>query len=116
MNQTDHLVHGMAVWMRPLAEQQYAVAAVYTGTAGRPQPVHFTLKQIGLRDTGVTGGYQCRDLYDPSHKVYTYQMTQKIQLYVAPDSIILYRCYPIFFITENLHFKQNFIGPDHPIL
>jgi len=107
LNETDHLVRGMAVWVRPLVYEEYAVAAVYMGTGGRPQPVHFTLKEIGLRDTGNTGGYLCLDLFDPNQGIYTYQMTEKIQLYVAPDSIIMYRCFPISFLSELRHFSLN---------
>ena len=97
----------MAVWVRPLVYEEYAVAAVYMGTGGRPQPVHFTLKEIGLRDTGNTGGYLCLDLFDPNQGIYTYQMTEKIQLYVAPDSIIMYRCFPISFLPDIHNFSLN---------
>ena len=36
----------MSVWMRPLVNKEYAVAAVSYRTDGRPQPMHFTLKEV----------------------------------------------------------------------
>ena len=39
----------MSVWMRPLVNKEYAVAAVSYRTDGRPQPMHFTLKEVGYQ-------------------------------------------------------------------
>ena len=39
----------MSVWMRPLVNKEYAVAAVSYRTDGRPQPMHFTLREVGYQ-------------------------------------------------------------------
>lgn len=38
--------------------------------------------------------YMCADLYDPDHNVKFFGFDEKIDLYVEPDTILMWRCYP----------------------
>lgn len=55
------LIPGMEVWQRPLQGGEYAVAAVSKRTDGRPQHMHFTLADAGLK--ADVGSYLCVDLF-----------------------------------------------------
>lgn len=88
----------MSVWVRPLVHAEYAVAAVSFRRDGRPQHVHFTLEQIGLKSVGATGGYTCQDVFDPTHPIVTYTLKEQIVLYVPPNGIKMFRCYPLDFV------------------
>ena len=47
LNETDAgILKDMSVWTRPLIDDEFAVAVVSYRTDGRPQPIHFTLKQV----------------------------------------------------------------------
>ena len=77
---------------------------VYTGGALRLSikvqdgDVHFTLEQIGLKSVGATGGYTCQDVFDPTHPIVTYTLKEQIVLYVPPNGIKMFRCYPLDFV------------------
>lgn len=93
------MIPGMEVWQRPLQGGEYAVAAVSTRTDGRPQHMHFTLSDAGLK--ADVGSYLCVDLFDPNHRAVSYKLKETINLYIFPDSILMYRCYPEYFAAEN---------------
>jgi hypothetical protein len=91
----------MSVWTRRLMNNEYALAAVSFRVDGRPQRCHFTLEQIGFLDVGKTGGYSCTDVFDKEHKSVTYNMKETIVLYVNPNGIIMFRCYPMKLIKPS---------------
>jgi len=61
------MIPGMEVWQRPLQGGEYALAAqlcaaaVSTRVDGRPQHMHFTLSDAGLKAN--VGSYLCVDLF-----------------------------------------------------
>lgn len=93
------MIPGMEVWQRPLQGGEYALAAVSTRVDGRPQHMHFTLSDAGLKPD--VGSYLCVDLFDPNHRAISYKLKETISLYILPDSIIMYRCYPEYFSASN---------------
>jgi len=100
LNETaDGIIKDMSVWMRPLVNKEYAVAAVSYRTDGRPQPMHFTLKEAGLAEQK---SYLCADLYDEDHKSTVFAYNEKITLYIPPDSIVMWRCYPQKFASAEV--------------
>merc|ERR1712130_203760 len=110
LNETDHLIRGMSVWTRPLVNGEFAVAAVNVGTSGKPERVHFTMRQLGLPDRGNKQfvGYQCTDLFDPAHAISTYSMDEPVVLYIPTDSIKMFRCRPFYFqIFRELIFENE---------
>ena len=120
----------MSVWMRPLVNKEYAVAAVSYRTDGRPQPMHFTLKEVchvtvlgfgrpkdyipridpistpfdPIFQAGLAEqkSYLCADLYDEDHKSTVFAYNEKITLYIPPDSIVMWRCYPQKFASAEV--------------
>lgn len=87
------------MWVRPLKDDEFAVGMVSYRTDGRPQPLHFTLKQAGLKETQA---YLCADLFDENHNSHMYAFDEKITLYIAPDNIIMWRCYPQKFASPEV--------------
>jgi hypothetical protein len=49
----------------------------------------------------------CADVYDPNHKTYTWKMSEDVALYVTPDSILMFRCYPMQFAFDNLSMHEE---------
>ena len=43
--------------------------------------------------------YMCADLYDPDYNVKFFAFDEKITLYIEPDNIVMWRCYPQAFMT-----------------
>lgn len=106
LNETsDGILKDMSVWTRPLINEEYAVGIVSYRTDGRPQAIHFTLKAAGLKEPGT--GYLCADLYDQNHKAEMIGFDEKITLYVAPDSIIMWRCFPMHFNSAENEQQYN---------
>ena len=102
LNETDsNIKKGMSIWVRPLVENEFALAVVSFRTDGIPQSIEFTLRRAGLKDVGQ-GEYMCADIYDPNHKVTNWTMDQKVTLYLTPDSILMYRCYPMHYRNPQI--------------
>lgn len=100
LNETDAgILKDMSVWTRPLIDDEFAVAVVSYRTDGRPQPIHFTLKQAQLLPATT---YMCADLYDPDYNVKFFGYDEKIDLYVEPDTILMWRCYPQAFASPEI--------------
>lgn len=89
----------MSVWTRPLIDDEFAVAAVSYRTDGRPQAMHFTLKEAGLKKTT---SYMCADLFDPDYNTKLFAFNEKITLYIEPDTIVMWRCYPEAFMQNDV--------------
>ena len=46
--------------------------------------------------------YLCADLYDEDHKSTVFAFDEKITLYIPPDSIVMWRCYPQKFASAEV--------------
>lgn len=90
------IIKDMSVWVRPLVDDDFAVAAVSYRTDGRAQPMHFTLKEAGLKQAS---SYLCADLFDPNHNAKLFGFAEKITLNLTPDTIVMWRCYPQSFAS-----------------
>jgi len=105
LNETAQgIIKDMSVWTRPLIDDEFAVAAVSYRTDGRPQAMHFSLKEAGLKKTS---SYMCADLFDPDHNSKLFAFDEKITLYIEPDTIVMWRCYPEAFMRDDVDGEQH---------
>jgi len=101
LNETNPgIKQGMSVWSRPLDHDEFALAVVSWRTDGISQEISFNIKQAGLKPL-TSGKYLCADLYDPNHPTFDATNDQKLTFYLFPDSIKMFRCYPMHFRASD---------------